>query len=199
MRTRLPAAVVAAVAAGVVFGGGVASAEPQPAVPTFAHGLAQAVFSTNPADWYSGEAWVQAPFDSDGDHRQDRIHVDFTAPGEVASNGLKVPVIFEDSPYYAGTADEYSNWAVDHELGFPPAFRALAPYWTATEVPCSMESAARSGMLAAEQVAARFGRRVPMAEPAPETVGLAGALRRLSAVQKPAGPRATVGRAARRG
>ena len=129
MRTRLPAAVIAAVAAGVVFGGGVASAEPQPAVPTFAHGLAQAVFSTNPADWHSGEAWVQAPFDSDGDHRQDRIHVDFTAPGEVVSDGLKVPVIFEDSPYYAGTANDYSNWAVDHELGFPPAFRALAPFW----------------------------------------------------------------------
>jgi len=75
----------------------------------------------------------------------------------------------------------------------------LAGDWTATDVPCSMESAARSGMLAAEQVAARFGRRMPMPEPAPETVGLAGALRRLSARQKPAGPRATVGRAARGG
>ena len=130
MRSRLSATAAAVVAAGVVFGGGVASAEPRPAVPTFSHGLAQAVFSTNPADWHSGEAWVQAPFDSDGDHKQDRIHVDFTAPGEVVSDGLKVPVIFEDSPYYAGTADEYSNWGVDHELGFPPAFRPLAPFWT---------------------------------------------------------------------
>ena len=113
MRSRLLAATAAAAA--VFVGGSVASARPQPVVPTFAHGLAQAVFSTNPADWYSGEAWVQAPFDSDGDHRQDRIHVDFTAPGEVVSDGLKVPVIFEDSPYYAGTADTYSNWVVDHE------------------------------------------------------------------------------------
>ena len=127
MRSRL--LVAAAAAAAVFVGGSVASAQPQPAVPTFAHGLAQAVFSTNPAEWYSGEAWVQAPFDSDGDHRQDRIHVDFTAPGEVVSDGLKVPVIFEDSPYYAGTADAYSNWGVDHELGFPPAFRLLAPFW----------------------------------------------------------------------
>jgi hypothetical protein len=93
---------------------------PQPAVPTFVNGLAQAVFSTNPADWSSGEVWVQAPFDSDKDRKLDRIHVDFTAPGEVLTNGLKVPVIFEDSPYYAGTAPEYSNWAVDHELGSPP-------------------------------------------------------------------------------
>jgi predicted acyl esterase len=104
---------------------------PQPAVPTFVHGLSQAVFSSNPADWYSGEVWVQAPFDSDKDGRLDRIHADFTAPGEVLTDGLKVPVIFEDSPYYAGTAPQYSNWAVDHELGFPPASRPATPFWTA--------------------------------------------------------------------
>jgi predicted acyl esterase len=104
---------------------------PQPAVPTFVNGLAQAVFSTNPADWYSGEVWVQAPFDSDNDGRLDRIHADFTAPMEVVTDGLKVPVIFEDSPYYAGTAPQYSNWAVDHELGFPPAFRPPTPFWVA--------------------------------------------------------------------
>ncbi len=104
---------------------------PQPAVPTFVNGLAQAVFSTNPADWSSGEVWVQAPFDSDKDRKLDRIHVDFTAPGEVLTDGLKVPVIFEDSPYYAGTAPEYSNWAVDHELGLPPASRPATPFWTA--------------------------------------------------------------------
>ena len=40
---------------------------PEPAVPTFVNGLSQAVFSTNAADWYSGEVWVQAPFDSDQD------------------------------------------------------------------------------------------------------------------------------------
>ena len=56
------------------------SPDPQPAVPTFVNGLAQAVFSTNPADWYSGEVWVQAPFDSDGDGKLDRIHADFTRP-----------------------------------------------------------------------------------------------------------------------
>jgi predicted acyl esterase len=104
---------------------------PQPAVPTFVKGLAQAVFSTNAADWYSGEVWVQAPFDSDKDGRLDRIHADFTAPGEVVTDGLNVPVIFEDSPYYAETASTYSNWAVDHELGFPPVSRPATPFWTA--------------------------------------------------------------------
>src|SRR5215204_4275502 len=107
------------------------AAAPGPAVPTFTDGLAQSVFSTNPADWYSGEVWVEAPFDSDRDGRNDRIHADFTAPGEVVTDGLKVPVIFEDSPYYAGTADEYSNWLVDHELGQPPESRPLAPFWEA--------------------------------------------------------------------
>ena len=109
----------------------VAAAEPGPAVPTFENGLSQAVFSTNPADWHSGEVWVQAPFDSDGDGRPDRIHADFTAPREVLTDGLKVPVIFEDSPYYAGTAPEYSNWAVDHELGAPPSSRPGTPFWLA--------------------------------------------------------------------
>jgi predicted acyl esterase len=105
---------------------------PQPAVPTFVNGLSQAVFSTNPGDWYSGEVWVRAPFDSDEDGERDLIHTDFTAPGEV-TDGLKVPVIFEDSPYYAGTAPDYSNWAVDHELGFPPASRPATPFWEATD------------------------------------------------------------------
>ena len=104
---------------------------PGPAVPTFVNGLSQAVFSANPADWYSGEVWIQAPFDSDKDGKSDRIHADFTAPSEVVTDGLKVPIIFEDSPYYAGTAAQYSNWGVDHELGFPPTARPATPFWAA--------------------------------------------------------------------
>ena len=49
----------------------------------------------------------------------------------VLTDGLKVPVIFEDSPYYAGTADAFSNWVVDHELGEPPASRPATPFWAA--------------------------------------------------------------------
>ena len=108
-----------------------ATAVPAPAVPTFVDGLAQAVFSRNPADWHSGEVWVQTSFDSDGDGVKDRIHADFTAPSEVVTDGLRVPVVFEDSPYYASTAPLYSNWGVDHELGFPPAERPNAPFWAA--------------------------------------------------------------------
>ena len=136
MRTRLLASSVAATALAAAVAASPASAlAPHtvtaetlaPAVPTFVNGLAQAVFSTNPADWYSGEVWVEASFDSDDDGKLDRIHADFTAPREVLTDGLKVPVVFEDSPYYAGTAPDYSNWAVDHELGFPPSSRPATP------------------------------------------------------------------------
>jgi predicted acyl esterase len=122
---------LAAAVAATAFAAGATAAPASGAVPTFKNGLAQAVFSTNPADWYSGEAWVEAPFDSDRDGKLDRIHADFTAPSEVLTDGLKVPVLFEDSPYYAGTADPYSNWVVDHELGDPPASRPATPFWTA--------------------------------------------------------------------
>src|SRR6476646_7668116 len=58
----------------------IAAPEPAPAAPTFKNGLAQAVFSTNSADWVSGEVWVQTDFDSDGDGQLDRVHADYTVP-----------------------------------------------------------------------------------------------------------------------
>lgn len=53
----------------------------------------------------------------------------------------------------------------------------LAGDWTRTGLPCSMESAARSGALAAEGVAARMGRELQVSMPTPETYGLPGLLR----------------------
>jgi hypothetical protein len=105
--------------------------EPAPAVPTFVNGLAQNVFSASTADWISGEVWVESSFDSDGDGKLDRMHADYTLPKETATDGLKVPVIYEDSPYYAGTAPNYSNWNVNHELGAQPQERPFAPFWAA--------------------------------------------------------------------
>ncbi|MDX6282732.1 MAG: X-Pro dipeptidyl-peptidase, partial [Kribbellaceae bacterium] len=126
------AAAAAALVAGALLATSPVAAQAQGVKPTFVNGLAQDVFSTNPADWYSGEVWVQAPFDSDGDGRADRIHADFTAPGEVLTDGLKVPVIFEDSPYYAGLNDA-ANWGVDHPLGQPPASRVTTPFQAGRE------------------------------------------------------------------
>ncbi len=54
----------------------------------------------------------------------------------------------------------------------------IAGDWTATQVPCSMESAARSGARAAELVAARTGRDLRLLLAPPETTGLVALLRR---------------------
>lgn len=55
----------------------------------------------------------------------------------------------------------------------------LAGDWTRTALPCSMESAARSGALAAEAVAASFGKTLQRALPVPDTTGLMALLRQL--------------------
>ncbi|WP_196807461.1 Xaa-Pro dipeptidyl-peptidase [Candidatus Solirubrobacter pratensis] len=102
---------------------------PAGAVPTFVNGLAQAVFTTDQTKWVRNEGWVQTTFDSDNDGKLDRVHFDVIRPPETETDGLKVPVIFEDSPYYANTAAKYSNWVVDHELGAQPPERPLAPFW----------------------------------------------------------------------
>lgn len=101
------------------------------AKPTFANGIAQSVFSADPSTWVRGEAWVQTPDDSDHDGVLDRVHVDITRPAETANPacGYKAPVIFEDSPYYAGIGPE-PFWSVDHELGHPPSSRPPVPPWT---------------------------------------------------------------------
>jgi predicted acyl esterase len=106
---------------------------PAGAVPTFVNGLAQNVFSSTRADWVQGQVWVESPFDSDGDGKLDRMHADYVLPKETATDGLKVPVIYEDSPYFAGTAADYSNWDVNHELGAQPQPRPFAPFWKATD------------------------------------------------------------------
>ena len=62
----------------------------------------------------------------------------------------------------------------------------VAGDWTATGLPFSMESAARSGALAAEQVAAEHGRVLHLAEALPETHGLPGLLRKRTPARRSA-------------
>lgn len=98
---------------------------PAPAEPTFVDGLAQPVF-TGP--FIQQELWVETEFDTDGDGERDRMHVDVTRPAETESDGLKVPVVYESSPYYSGTASTQSKffWNVNVELGAEPPLR-LSP------------------------------------------------------------------------
>ncbi|MCY2959095.1 MAG: Xaa-Pro dipeptidyl-peptidase [Planctomycetota bacterium] len=101
-----------------------------PAGPVFVDGQAQVVpaFEDKKA-WIRHSLWVEADFDSDGDGRHDRLHVDVTRPQQTDTEGLKVPVVYETSPYFAGTAPDSRDyfWNPDQELGQPAPKRGSAP------------------------------------------------------------------------
>jgi X-Pro dipeptidyl-peptidase len=88
--------------------------------PIFKEGEAQIVAAfSNPKNWIRHDLWVETPFDTDGDGKLDRMHVAVTRPLQTESEGLKLPIIYESSPYYAGTAENIPGlfWDVKHELG----------------------------------------------------------------------------------
>lgn len=90
------------------------------AKPVFADGEAQIVEAFNtPEKWIRHDLFVETTFDTDGDGKLDRMHVDVTRPYQTETEGLKLPVIYESSPYYAGVAPEVDGvyWDVKHELG----------------------------------------------------------------------------------
>jgi X-Pro dipeptidyl-peptidase len=75
--------------------------------------------------WIRERLWVETEFDSDYDGKKDRVHVDVTRPGPTGT-GLKVPVVYETSPYFAGTdPDEDIFWPVTQELGDSSPTRKL--------------------------------------------------------------------------
>lgn len=93
------------------------------AKPIIKNGEAQIVDAfNNPDDWIRHDLWVETSFDTDGDGKLDRMHVAVTRPKQTDTEGLKLPVVYESSPYYAGTAGfgEGTFWDVKHELGETP-------------------------------------------------------------------------------
>ncbi|MEV4706280.1 Xaa-Pro dipeptidyl-peptidase [Actinoplanes sp. NPDC049316] len=60
------------------------------------------------------QIWVQAPTDSDADGEPDRVAVRIIRPRETEA-GLKVPVIFQPSPYYAGLNDVPNHDDIDRD------------------------------------------------------------------------------------
>jgi X-Pro dipeptidyl-peptidase len=91
----------------------------QTVAPVFADGEAQVVEAfSNPSDWITEDLWVETEFDSDGDGRMDRMHVSVTRPKQT-NDGLRLPVVYETSPYYAGTAQFVDGlfWDIRHNLG----------------------------------------------------------------------------------
>ena len=86
----------------------------------FKDGEAQIVEAfNNPNKWIRHDLWVETTFNSDGDGKLDRMYVGVTRPFQTESEGLKLPIVYESSPYYAGTAGDAPGlfWEVKHELG----------------------------------------------------------------------------------
>lgn len=105
------------------------STQDQPAKPVFVDGQAQVVPAfEKPADWIRERLWVETEFDSDKDGKMDRVHVDVTRQKQTETEGLRVPVVYESSPYFAGTAGGNSIlWDVKHEIGAEPPARSSHP------------------------------------------------------------------------
>ncbi len=100
-----------------------------PATPIFADGQAQIVPAfADPAQWVRQTLWVETEFDSDGDGKRDRMFVDATRQRQTETEGLKVAVIYESSPYFAGTSGPRQFlWDVKQEVGAQPPPRASQP------------------------------------------------------------------------
>lgn len=93
-------------------------------VPVIVNGEAQKISAfENQDDWIREDLWVETEFDTDGDGRLDRMHVDVTRPKQTETEGLKLPVIYESSPYFAGTAGNNREYFYDvrHELNTVPS------------------------------------------------------------------------------
>lgn len=57
------------------------------------------------------------------------MHVAVVRPAQTETEGLRVPVVYESSPYYAGTAGDAPGlfWDVQHEIGDEPSPRTRGP------------------------------------------------------------------------
>lgn len=93
--------------------------------PVFKDGEAQVVPAfQDMSTWLRHDLWVEAEFDTDGDGKKDRMHVSVTRPAQT-DEGLKLPVIYVSSPYFAGVAGDEDGlfWDVKVELGEMPGER----------------------------------------------------------------------------
>lgn len=102
----------------------------KPAKAVFADGQAQVVDAFKDSEkWIQHDLWVETTFDTDGDGKLDRMHVDVTRQRQTDTEGLKVPVIYNSSPYFSGTGsnDKKYFWDPRHEVGVKPPMHATPP------------------------------------------------------------------------
>lgn len=115
--------------------------------PVFKHGEAQVVQAfANASEWIQEELWVETEFDSDSNGRMDRMHVFLTRPRQTQTEGLKLPIVYMTSPYFAGTGGNSKDffWDVEHELGAtpPPHKNAVAKRRTSRPFDCFFQDRA---------------------------------------------------------
>lgn len=102
--------------------------EPTAVAPVFEDGQAQVVPAFK-SDWVEHDLFVETEFDSDGDGKNDRVHVSVTRPKATETDGLKVPIIYQSSPYYAGigsTSNEHM-WSPRQNLNSAPPKHETPP------------------------------------------------------------------------
>jgi len=102
----------------------------QRTIPVFEEGEAQIVDGFKDPDyWIRHDLWVETEFDSDNDGRLDRMHVSVTRPRQTETEGLKLPIVYVSSPYFAGTgkAGKEFFWDPHQELGQKPKKRTIQP------------------------------------------------------------------------
>ncbi len=107
-----------------------AQTKPAQTKPVFEDGQAQIVdgFSDS-SKWVREELWVETEFDSDGDGKLDRVHVAVVRQSQTDSEGLKVPVVYGSSPYFAGTSGSPDYlWNVKQEVGADSPPRTNQPH-----------------------------------------------------------------------
>ncbi|MFN7732233.1 MAG: Xaa-Pro dipeptidyl-peptidase [Pirellula sp.] len=105
-----------------------ASARADGAKPVFEDGMAQIVPEFK-ADWVEHDLFVETEFDSDSDGKLDRVHVSVVRPLPTETEGLKVPVIYQSSPYYAGIGSTSPDhmWSPRQNLDSPPPKHETPP------------------------------------------------------------------------
>ena len=121
-------AVVALALLAVCAGG--SAQDKKPTVPVFVDGEAQVVEGfKDSSKWIRHDLWVQTNFNTDGDDKPDRMHVSVTRPQQTDTEGLKVPVVYVSSPYFAGTGSNGREffWDPKHELGAKPPVHKHPP------------------------------------------------------------------------
>lgn len=120
MKTSIPLKFNFLIGIGIFLISVISTAQDKKSVPVFENGEAQIVEGfSNTDSWIRHDLWVETSFDTDGDGKLDRMHVDVTRPEQTDTENLKLPIIYASSPYYAGTAgnEEGLFWDVKHELG----------------------------------------------------------------------------------